>query len=43
MDKEKEIEKWSLEDLEKIIRECEKEGARAAVIGGYAVRAYTST
>lgn len=43
MDKEKEIEKWSLEDLEKIIRECEKEGAKAAVIGGYAVRAYTST
>lgn len=43
MDKEKDIEKRSLEDLEKIIRECKKEGAKAVVIGGYAVRAYTST
>ncbi|MFA5771552.1 MAG: nucleotidyl transferase AbiEii/AbiGii toxin family protein [Thermoplasmata archaeon] len=41
LDKTKDLEIKSMEDLERIIEEADKFGMKLAVIGGYAVRAYT--
>lgn len=41
LDKTKELEIKSLEDLEKIVEKADKLGVKFTVIGGYAVRAYT--